>query len=159
MLLKGMATIGFMAIAVIVSTGTMTSVNTQTEAARTRSVTDSNVSTCTTGVGVTQCEIDLTETSQYSDISVNGGSVLETSPSSVDRTDQTTLNNDRTKITITGLTASTSYIFDINFFGLASGVDQTTSNVMQYIPMVIIFGVLFISLLWLLSTTGVLGKV
>ena len=159
MLLKGLATIGFMAIALVVSTGTMSSVNEQTEAARTRSVTDSNVSTCSTGVGVTQCEIDLSETSQYSEISVNGGSVLETSPSSVGRTGQTTLNNERNKITITGLTASTSYIFDISYFGLAAGVDQTTSNVMQYIPMVIIFGVLFISLLWLLSTTGVLGKV
>ena len=78
MLLKGMAAIGFMAIALVIATGTMTSVNEQTEAARTRSVTDSNISTCSTGVGVTSCDLTLSETSQYSDISVNGGTVLET---------------------------------------------------------------------------------
>lgn len=158
MLLKGMAAIGFMAIALVIATGTMTSVNEQTEAARTRSVTDSNISTCSTGVGVTSCDLTLSETSQYSDISVNGGTVLETSPSSVDRTTTSTLNQERTIVTVTGLTASTAYLFDVSYFGLAAGVDQTTSSLMQYIPMVIVLGVVFISLLWLLSTMGVLSR-
>tara|TARA_R100000808_G_scaffold24926_1_gene59433 strand:+ start:7600 stop:8064 length:465 start_codon:yes stop_codon:yes gene_type:complete len=148
-----MMAIAFMALAFVISIGVLQPVNDKTESARTKQVIDTNKSCDNPIVApATSCEVTLSEQSQYAVISTNGGGVQETSPTSTDRTSSTTVSTDRTKITVTGLTAGTSYLFTITYYGLNTGVDQFTSNVMQYIPIMLILGSLFIALLWLLTS-------
>jgi len=159
MIIKSVTAIAFMGIALVIAIGVLQPVNDKTESARTRQVIDTNKG-CDNPIpiGETSCEVTLSEQSQYAEISTNSGSVIETSPTTTDRTSSSVVSTDRTKITISGLTAGQSYLFTITYYGLATGVDQFTSNVMQYIPLLLVLGAVFISMLWLLSSLGAVRR-
>lgn len=164
MLLKGILAAGFMLIALVVTIGVIGPVNEQVEAARTQNATATNLA-CTTGSSDTTCNITLPTQSQYSYLGnftnasgtlVSGGTVEQTSPTSADKTAASTIATDRVTITVSGLASSTSFLFTVNYLELASGVDQNTSNIMQYIPLLLVLGAVFVAMLWLLSALKVI---
>ena len=58
--------------------------------------------------------------------------------------------------TATSLACTTGFLFTVNYLELASGVDQNTSNIMQYIPLLLVLGAVFIAMLWLLTALKVI---
>ena len=156
MLLKGLSVLIIMSVGLVISTSMMAGVNETMETARSRAVQETNLS-CNVPVDKTSCTFTLAEASQYT--STTQMTITETSPgSNVNRTNASSVGSDRKTITVTGLVASTNYLFTTDFKGVAAGVDNTTSQVMALLPLLIVFGVLIISMLWLLSSLGVLDS-
>mgnify|MGYP000873020758 CR=1 FL=1 len=79
--------------------------------ARTDPIQQTGLACTSDGAGV--CTITLANQHMHSDTS--GMTVLETSPSSADRTVDTTVGSNRVTLTITGLAATTGYIFTVDY--------------------------------------------
>ena len=118
--------IGFMVVAFgfLILTVTIFPISQKVNALRTSSITDTGLA-CATGAGETTCTVTLTNKSAYEPVAFNG-SVTETSPSTVIRTSTSILNSSLNTITISGLTQSTSYLFDVEYFKVSDAVAGAT---------------------------------
>ena len=113
------------------------------EDSRTEAVIDTGLN-CSTGVGETTCTFSLTDAHAYA--STSEMTVTETSPSSVDRTAQTTVSADRADVTVSGLTASTAYVFTVAHDRVNQDISQALAGLLQALPVIIVVGALFVVL-------------
>ena len=90
---------------------------------------------CSTGVGETSCTLTLAADHAFPDTSAM--TVTETAPGSVDRTSTTTVQTDRSMITIAGLTASTAYTFDVDYVVVAANVSTELNAMLTFLPFII----------------------
>lgn len=109
--------------------------------------TDQQVDTglaCSTG-SATSCTITLSQKSAYEPVAPNW-EVLETSPGSVDRTSTSVLSNNLQDVTVSGLTASTSYVFTVDYFKVNASVANATSldSILKRFNLLIVIGLLII---------------
>ena len=140
---------GIIAVTILVWAGVLPDIASAVQDTRTVDVTDSAIS-CTTNVAETTCLIDLTEDHAFGD--TRGMSIAQTIPSSVDRTDDSTLNaGDRDSLTIGSLSPSTGYNFDIDFKGTSPDISDFQSRVFNFIPWAFLFVFLYSSLLGLMA--------
>ena len=79
--------------------------------ARTDPTTQTGLTCTTDGAGA--CTITLADAHMHSDTS--GMTVTETSPSSADRTTDTTVGADRVTLSLTGLASTTTYTFTVDY--------------------------------------------
>ena len=155
MIIKGVTAVVILLLSFVITSSMMEQVNQANEDVRTQARTATGLG-CTVASNATSCDITLPSKHQYDTLA--RATVTETSPgSNVNRTSDSTLGSNRITISITGLTASTSYLFTVNYYELAQGVNQNTADVMSLIPLFMVFGTLIISILWLLSSLGVMG--
>ena len=120
--------IGFIVVAFgfLILSVTIFPISQKVNSLRTAQVTDTGLA-CATGVGETSCTVTLSALSAYEPIAFTGNAVVsETSPSSVVRTSTTVLNSNLNTITIQGLTQSTSYLFNVEFYKVADSVAGAT---------------------------------
>lgn len=100
---------------------------------------------CTTGAAVTACVITLTDPHAHGD--ETDLTVTETSPGSGTKT--ATVNRaDRTQVTVSGLTAGTTFTFTVAYLILATNVNSDESDAMKWIP-ILIFVAAIALVLWL----------
>lgn len=104
-------------------------------AVRTDAAQDTGVN-CTTGSGETSCTITLAAEHAWPDTTAM--TVTETSPGSADRTSQSTVQSDRTMVLISGLTASTSYTFTVDYAVQASDVSDALNSLLVPLPLLIV---------------------
>ena len=102
--------------------------------------TDQQVDTglaCSTG-SATSCTITLSVAPNWE--------VLETSPGSVDRTSTSVLSNNLQDVTVSGLTASTSYVFTVDYYKVNASVANATSldSILKRFNLLIVIGLLII---------------
>ena len=120
--------IGFIVVAFgfLILSVTIFPISQKVNSLRTAQVTDTGLA-CATGVGETSCTVTLSALSAYEPIAFTGNAVVsEASPSSVVRTSTTVLNSNLNTITIQGLTQSTSYLFNVEFYKVADSVAGAT---------------------------------
>ena len=104
---------------------------------------------CTTASGATTCNVTLPSSHEHFD--TTNMTVTETSPSSGART--ATLDaSDRVTVTVTGLTASTAYVFSVAYQERASNVSGLVSDVLLFLPNLFIIAAIVI-----LIVAGILG--
>ena len=153
MIIKGVTAVVIMALSFVIVSSMMVEVNQANESVRTQSAT-ANLG-CTPSGSNTYCDITLPSKHQYD--TAASMTVTETSPgSNVNRTSDSVLQSDQVTIRVSNLVAATAYLFTVDYKALAQGVDQTTSDVMALLPLGMVVGVLIISILWLLSSLGVM---
>lgn len=87
---------------------------------------------CSTGVGETSCSVTLAAEHAYPD--TTDMTVTETSPGSADWTSATTVGTDRATLTVTGLTASTSYTFTVDYRAVAANIGDPLNSVLTFVP-------------------------
>jgi len=109
--------------------------------------TDQQIDTglaCSTG-SATECTVTLTEKSAYEPVAPNW-TVTETSPGSVNRTATSVLSSNLQDVTVSGLTASTSYVFTIDYYKVDTNVENATSlnSVLKRFNLLIVIGLLII---------------
>jgi hypothetical protein len=131
MLLKAVVGALLLSFAVLIVTATLPKVASTIASVRTDAAQDAGLN-CSTGSGETSCEITLTDESAYPDTSAM--TVTETSPGSADRTSSTTVQADRTTLTIAGLTASTSYTFTVDYDAVAADIDGPLNSLLVFVP-------------------------
>tara|TARA_Y100000590_G_scaffold2797_2_gene3701 strand:+ start:1410 stop:1880 length:471 start_codon:yes stop_codon:yes gene_type:complete len=141
-------TFGLGAIFLIIMTPTIFS---HTEELRTNPVTDTG-STCTTGGSDTTCIINLSKVHAFDDNS--NITVTETSPSSADWSTNTTLQSGGNSILISGLTSSTSYVFNISFFEVDSLVDSRLNQMLRFVPLGVVLIIIIGLILGITSTSS-----
>lgn len=96
-----------------------------------RSIAASESHSCTTSAGGV-CSIDLDgETYKYN---TEGMTVTETSPGAADRTAATTVSDDRTSISITGLTALTAYTFTVAYREVDPDLNSAYTSILNVSP-------------------------
>ena len=93
-------------------------------ALRTDPVTDTGLS-CTTSASATFCTVTLSEYSAYAPVAPQFV-VTEPTPGSVVRTSTSVLNSGLNTVTISGLTVSTAYLFNIEYFKVDTTVQSAT---------------------------------
>lgn len=118
--------IGFVVVAFgfLILTVTIFPISQKVNALRTTQLTDTGLA-CATGVGETSCTVTLSATSAYEPVAFNGV-ITETSPSSVVRTNTSVLNSNLNTVTISGLTQSTSYLFNVEYYKVTDSVANAT---------------------------------
>ena len=93
---------------------------------------------CTTGASDTTCGVTLT--AQHIHFDTSGITITETSPGSGTRTG--TLNTqDRVTLTVTGLTAATTYTFDIAYQPRATNVSSGLADFIKVTPILMVLTV------------------
>jgi len=93
---------------------------------------------CSTGTGETSCTITLTQEDAYPD--TTDMVVTETSPGSVDRTNQSTVQADRLMIAVTGLVQSTAYVFTVDYQIVDAQVSDGLNSVLSFMPFLVAIG-------------------
>ena len=109
--------------------------------------TDQQIDTglaCSTGLA-TSCTVTLTQKSAYEPVAPNW-SVTETSPSSVNRTTTSVLSSNLQDVAVSGLIASTSYVFTVDYFKVNTSVASATSldSILKRFNLLIVIGLLII---------------
>ena len=137
--------IGFIVVAFgfLILSVTIFPISQKVNSLRTAQVTDTGLA-CATGVGETSCTVTL---SAYEPIAFTGNAVVsETSPSSVVRTSTTVLNSNLNTITIQGLTQSTSYLFNVEFYKVADSVAGAThlDSLLKRFNLIFVIGTLLV---------------
>lgn len=148
----GVMLLGFMALIVIAVLPLITERNTEV---RTDSAQDAGLM-CTTGAGETSCDITLSDESAFADMS--GITVTETSPGSGDRTDDSTLGDDRLTISVSGLSPSTSYAFTVDYLVVNSQVADATGldGFLAALPLIFAAGTILLTVgaaIWVLRSS------
>ena len=107
---------------------------------------------CSTGVGETDCAITLPSQHEYTTMSFV--TVTETSPGSGDKTSETTIASSRDQLTVTGLLASTSYNFDVDYKEQNDAVDNGGNELLRQMPWAAPLGLLLAGILLVGSALG-----
>lgn len=126
-----------MVFVIVIVTVTLPAITAANEDVRTDSAQETGLS-CSTGVGETTCTLTLAAAHAYPDTS--GMVVTETSPGSTDRTSAATVQADRTMVALTGLTASTSYMFTVDYAVVATNVSSGLNAFLSFVPFLWGFG-------------------
>lgn len=137
MIRSGLVAVIFLAFTAIVIAIFLGDIVTLSEGTRTDAAQEAGL-TCTTGVGETTCTITLPAEHEYPD--TTGLTVTETSPGAGDWTANTTVSTDRVTLTITGLTASTVYVFTANYLVLAPGISNVLNGFLRLLPVLVVLG-------------------
>ena len=140
--------IGFIVVAFgfLILSVTIFPISQKVNSLRTAQVTDTGLA-CATGVGETSCTVTLSALSAYEPIAFTGNAVVsETSPSSVVRTSTTVLNSNLNTITIQGLTQSTSYLFNVEFYKVTDSVANAThlDSLLKRFNLIFVIGTLLV---------------
>ena len=140
--------IGFIVVAFgfLILSVTIFPISQKVNSLRTAQVTDTGLA-CATGVGETSCTVTLSALSAYEPIAFTGNAVVsETRPSSVVRTSTTVLNSNLNTITIQGLTQSTSYLFNVEFYKVADSVAGAThlDSLLKRFNLIFVIGTLLV---------------
>jgi len=90
---------------------------------------------CATAAGETSCTLTLAADHAFPDTSAM--TVTETAPGSADRTSSTTVQTDRSMITIAGLSESTSYTFNVDYAVVAPDVDAGLNAFLTFMPFIV----------------------
>lgn len=136
-MIRALVVVAIMLVGGAIMLAIMPDIVNRNEDVRTDAAEDTGL-TCSTGAGETSCSITLDVEHEYSDTSQM--TVSETSPSTVDRTATTTVGSDRKTLTITGLTANTSYIFDVDYRQQAANVSDGLNDFMRVLPPIVVIG-------------------
>ena len=91
---------------------------------------------CTTGAAATSCNVLLKD----STTTMEGITVLEQSPGTVDRTAQTTLSNDQSYLVIAGLTGGQTYNFSVTWPKINDGVGTGLNQLLRSLPLLVVIG-------------------
>tara|TARA_R100000322_G_scaffold43980_2_gene27598 strand:+ start:1691 stop:2173 length:483 start_codon:yes stop_codon:yes gene_type:complete len=100
---------------------------------------------CTTGAAATSCNVllkDSTTNVEYpsANTTMEGITVLEQSPGTVDRTTQTTLSNDQSYLVIAGLTGGQTYNFSVTWPKINDGVGTGLNQLLRSLPLLVVIG-------------------
>ena len=71
---------------------------------------------------------------------MEGITVLEQSPGTVDRTAQTTLSNDQSYLVIAGLTGGQTYNFSVTWPKINEGVGTGLNQLLRSLPLLVVIG-------------------
>lgn len=133
MLVKAVAAALILSFVVLIITTTLPAISENIADVRTTAAQDTGRS-CSTGSGETSCSITITAEHAYPDTTAM--TVTETSPGSADWTGTTTVQVDRTTLAITGLTASTSYTFTVDYVVVSSNIGGPLNSLLVFLPFV-----------------------
>jgi len=100
---------------------------------------------CTTGAAATSCTVTLSNKSAYEPAAPNYD-VEETSPSTINRTEDSTLGANLLDVSISGLAPSTSYSFTIDYYKVAATVQSATNldSILKRFNFLVVIGALII---------------
>ncbi len=94
---------------------------------------------CSTGVGQSSCDVTLIASHAYADTTAMV--VTETSPGSADRTSNSSISaSDRVTVTVSGLSASTAYVFTIDYAIVDPSVSGPLGQLLASLPLLLVVG-------------------
>ena len=100
---------------------------------------------CTTSLAETSCDITLTNKNAYEPVAPNW-TVMETLPTSLDRTNSSVLSNNLQTVTVSGLSNSTSYTFTVDYFKVNADIASATSlnSILKRFNFLLVIGLMII---------------
>lgn len=143
MLMKALLAIFGLFASVVIALVFLPTIVNKNEALRTDPRTSTGLQ-CATGSG-TSCSITLPSAHEYADTSFM--TVTETNPGSSDRTATSTVSANRLSVTVSGLSSSTTYTFNVAYSEKAANISEGLNDGLKLSPLIIVAGIVVIAVL------------